>query len=154
ILMPNWVVLLHLCRRWLIAVGEKKWFYVFPRQTHRLLRLLANRRKLSREEPGASARIEHRRAVGHAPGHGAVGCADAFGATLLREADGYRRACRRSDRTGPGAASRPGPGVWPLVGSLAVGGRHPTSPGGAPLRIRRRTGHLFDRDASVVRLGQ
>src|SRR5260370_10764198 len=110
-------ILLYLRRIGLISVEAKKWPYVFSSQTLRPLRLLANRRKLSREEPGASARIEHRRTVGHAPGHGAVGCADALGSALLRETGRHRCTRRRPDRTSPGAAGRPGSGLWSPVGN-------------------------------------
>src|ERR1035438_10930243 len=92
-------------------VEEKKPPYVFSSETHWLLRLPTNRRKLSREGPGAPARVEHGWAVGHAPSLGTVGYADAFGSSLLRETGGHRCACCRPDRTGAGAARRSGSGL-------------------------------------------
>src|ERR1022692_2074330 len=103
--------LLQLMSTDLMPAEEKKRPYVFSNQTHWLLRLPTNRRKLSRAGPGASARVEHGRAVGHAPSLGTVGYADAFGASLLRETDRHRCACRRPDRTGAGSADRSGPGL-------------------------------------------
>src|ERR1022692_3318712 len=94
-----------------ISVEEKKRPYVFSSQTHGLLRLPANRRKFSRAGPGAPARVEHGRAVGHAPSLGAVGYADAFGASLLRETGGHRCTCRRPDRTSAGATGWSGSGL-------------------------------------------
>src|SRR5664279_2424650 len=85
-----------------ISVEENKWPYVFSSQTHWLLRLPPDRRELSRTRSGSSASIEHGRTVGHAPGHGAVGSADALGAALLRETGGHRCPRRWPDRTGPG----------------------------------------------------
>src|ERR1039457_4422928 len=113
--------MLHWTNNRAISVEENRWPDVFSSQTHRLLRLSPDRRELSRTGPGASARIEHGRTVGHASGHGAVGSADAFGATLLRETGGPRCPRRWSDRTGPGATGRPGSGLWSLVGNLAAG---------------------------------
>src|ERR1035438_2118703 len=65
--------LLQLMSTDLMPAEEKKRPYVFSNQTHWLLCLPTNRRKLSREGPGASARVEHRWAVGHAPSLGTVG---------------------------------------------------------------------------------
>src|ERR1019366_5643549 len=82
-----------------MSVEEKKRPYVFSSQTHWLLRLPTNRRKLSRARPGAPARAERGRAVGRAPSLGTVGYAVAFGSSLVRETGGQRCACRRPDRT-------------------------------------------------------
>src|ERR1035438_1062164 len=103
--------LLQLMSTDLMPAEEKKRPYVFSNQTHWLLRLPTNRRKLSREGPGASARVEHGRAVGHAPSLGTAGYADAFGSSLLRETGGHRCACCRPDRTRTGAGGRSGSGL-------------------------------------------
>src|ERR1039457_5671312 len=103
--------LLQLRSTELMPVEEKKRPYVFSSQTHWLLRLPTNRRKLSRAGPGAPARVEHGRAVGHAPSLGTVGSADAFGSSLLRETGGHRCAGCRPDRTRAGAAGRSGSGL-------------------------------------------
>src|SRR6266496_1617146 len=109
---------------------------VFSRQTHWHLCLPPNRRKLSPEQPGASACVEHRRPARRTPSYRAIGCPDALRPALLRKAGGDRCACRRSDRAGRGATGRARSGLWPFVGSLAVGNDYQTGGSISSIRVR------------------